>query len=124
LQQKQLESLGNKWREAVKNVEDLARWKYVLENGFRAMEKQYCDKLEGIHSLAFAACRAAGMQIESTPLPKVDDKEYFFPQCPITSTKLRAAPASQASQSHGDPETMLQRARDNIALYGPNLRLI
>jgi hypothetical protein len=50
LQQKQLRDLGDSWREALQTGEDLAHRKYLLEIAFQAMNKEYCDTLEAIHS--------------------------------------------------------------------------
>jgi len=67
-QKNELKRLGESWRDALREEEQVFDQRKELERRLKMTEQQYCDVLESIHLLAYNACKKAGMPIESRTL--------------------------------------------------------
>jgi hypothetical protein len=61
-------------RAALEAYRELQGQTNELESELKGYEKEYCKKLEKIHALAYDACTAAGMPLESEKPPRSDAK--------------------------------------------------
>jgi hypothetical protein len=110
-------------RAALEAYRELQGQTNELEIELKGYEKEYCKKLEKIHALAYDACTAAGIPLESEKPPRSDAKIKKVPLPSVVPGR-----AQNSRQVHGqdlqDAEDMVHTAQANLAMYEPNLQFM